>query len=199
MQGPLRGAFSPPNKAEAAGALLALFRPTPLHIGVDDALAVANLNRIIQGTRTEAAKPWVLIPHGGIWKTVEAAKKQRGPGTPRVTKVEGHATAQHVADEIITEEQRKGNNITDNLATKACDSPPPHIREFADPTSHRTQHCAELAQVIRLTILMVIEAIQERRRTMAIISPVQQGFVFKGAKRRPLIPKPRRYEGQQNN
>ena len=73
-----------------------MFRTTPLHLGVDNSLAVSNLKEIIDGTRTANSKPWELIPHGDIWKNVEQAIQQRGPGTTRITKVKGHATEQHI-------------------------------------------------------------------------------------------------------
>ena len=57
MKGPLRGAFPSSNRAEAAGILLALTRPMPLNIGVDNALAVRNSNRIINGMQGSTTNP----------------------------------------------------------------------------------------------------------------------------------------------
>ena len=41
LYGPLKGAFPSSNRAEAAGTLLVLFRPTPLHLGVNNSLAAS--------------------------------------------------------------------------------------------------------------------------------------------------------------
>ena len=61
---------------------------------------------------------------GDLWKKVESAVTQRGPGTTRVTKVKGHATEDHIKKSITTRESIEGNNIADHLAIKACDCYP---------------------------------------------------------------------------
>ena len=90
-----------------------------MHLGVDNSLAVATIGRIINGTRTSNSKPWEPTPHGDIWKKVEKAIQERGPETTRISKVKGHATQQHIIDQITTEEHKEGNDISDGLATKA--------------------------------------------------------------------------------
>ena len=137
LYGVLNGAFASSNKAEATGTLPALFRTTPLHVGVDNSLAVPTLSKIINGTRTSNSKPWELIPHGDIWKKLGEAIQQRGTETTRITKVKGHATPQHIIDEITTEDHKEGNDIADGRATKAykCSG---HIREFANLITPRT-------------------------------------------------------------
>ena len=161
----------------------------PLHLGVDNSLAVSNLNKIINGTRTANSKPWELIPHGDIWKKVEQAIQQRRPGTTRITKDKGHAAQQHIIDEITTEEHKEGNDIADGLATKAyqCFG---HVKESANLITHRTQLYTEYVQVIQLTIIRVVDALQERRRTMALINLAQVGTYVKGVKQRPMVLRP---------
>ena len=71
LHSPLQGALTSSNRAEAAALLLALMRPTPLHVGIDNALAVSTANRIIHGLQSKFCKPWELQPNGDIWAKIE--------------------------------------------------------------------------------------------------------------------------------
>ena len=185
LRGPLRGASPFSNRAEATGVPPALLRPAPLHVGVDNPLAVTNLNEIIHGSRAQSAKAFERTHHGDTRKKIETAVRERGPGTTKVTNVKGRATERHVEESTTTAEHREGNNIADNLATKAHDGFHDHFNESANPTTLRTNQYAELVQVFQRTIVGVIEALLERRRTMAMTNPTQQGFFVKGVKKIP--------------
>ena len=74
---PLQGALTSSNRAEAAALLLALMRPVPLNVGVDNALAVSTANRIIHGLQTKYRKPWELQPNGDIWAKIEHILDER--------------------------------------------------------------------------------------------------------------------------
>ena len=71
LHGPLQGAFTSSNRAEAAALLLALVRPIPLSIGVDNAQAVNLANRIIHGLHFRFRKRWELQPNGDICANIE--------------------------------------------------------------------------------------------------------------------------------
>ena len=187
MKGPLRSAFPSSNRAEAAGILLALARHIPLHIGVDNALAVRNSNRIINGLQGTYNKQWKLHANGDIWRKIDKAIQQRGEGTTRVTKLKGHANGQHVHDKLISADYREGNIIADSLASEAYEGFKNHVPELSNLYGHRTNHCTELVQVIQLTMLRVIEALQDKRRAMALIAPSATATYVRGIKKTPML------------
>ena len=100
----LPGAVTSSNCAEAAALLLALMRPVPPNIGIDNALAVSTANRTIHGLQPKHRKPRELQPNGDIWPKIEKILDERGHGTTKVAKLKGHATQQHVEDKVITAE-----------------------------------------------------------------------------------------------
>ena len=90
-----RGAFPLSNRTEAAGVLLSLLRPGPIHIGVGNANAVGQLNTILHGHRNKFSKPWALLQRGDIWQQVGIIVGQRGRDPIRVTKVKGQTCQTH--------------------------------------------------------------------------------------------------------
>ena len=62
----LQGHMASSNRTEAAGVLLALVRPRPLHLAVDNALAVKTLRSILLGQSRPATRPWAMRDNGDI-------------------------------------------------------------------------------------------------------------------------------------
>ena len=153
-----------------------------MQLGVDNSLAVSTQSRTINGTWTPKSKPWELIPRGDIWNKCVESYSANGPDTTKISKANGHAAQQRIIDDTTTEEHKEGNDIADGFATKACESYG-HIRECANIITHRTLLYTEYVQVIQLTIIRVVDAIQERQRTMALINPAQTGTYVKGVKK----------------
>ena len=169
LHSPVQGALTSSTRAEAAALLLALMRPISLNIGVDNAFAVPIANRIIHGLHTKHRKPWELQPNGDIWCTIEQIIDERGEGTTKVTKLNGHATQQHIDDKVITAENKAGNEIADRLANDANEGFPKHVRELANLYVHRTNQYREPVHVIQLTMIRVIEAMQQRKASLALL------------------------------
>ena len=111
-------------------------------------------------------------------------RRPQGSARPKVTQPQ-----QHIIDQITTEEHKEGNDIADGLATRAYEAYK-DVKEYANLITHRTQLYIECVQVIQLTIVRVIDAIQERRRTMTLFNPAQTRTYAKGAKKRPMVLRP---------
>ena len=184
LHSPLQGALTSSNRAEAAALLLALMGPVPLNVGVDNALAVSTANRIIHGLQTKYRKPWELQPNGDIWANFKNTLDEAGQGATKVTKLKGHATQQHIDDKVISAEDKAGNDIADQLADEAHEGFPKHQRELANLYVHRTNHYRELEHVIQLTMTRVIEAMQQRKASLALFNHLMLLLTSKETKRR---------------
>ena len=155
-------------------------------MGVDDPNAVGQLSKILHGHRNKVSKPWELVPHGDIWQKVENIVEQRGRDSSKVNKVKGHATEQHIKDKIANPIVKEGNDIANHLATKAYDLFHDHVNQFANLHAHRTEHYAELVQIVQFTILRVREALQDRRTAMAMVAPAQFAMDVQGVREKHL-------------
>ena len=171
-------------------------RPVPLHHGADNALAVANLQRIKHGVSQR--RPWEIKPNGDILKKRARTIQQRGEGAIKHTKIKGHETDDHVAKHTTTTLDKHGNDTADDFADRAYTGFPEHLREFANPFVHKTESYAELVEVIQPTNIRMLEALQRRRKTLAIVAPTYvRGYVI-GFKKRPWALSEERYPCSEN-
>ena len=144
-------------------------------------------DKSIHGLHTRYSKPWELQANGDIWRKFEKIIDERGQGTTKVTKLKGHAEQHHVDDTLITAENKAGNETADRLAGEAHDGFLKHFRQLANLYVHRTNHYRELVQVVQLTIIRVIEAMQLREGSFAMLQPPEFAPHVRGVKRRPMV------------
>ena len=126
----------------------------------------------------------------GKWRHLEkneAIIEERGQGATKVTKLKGHAEQHHVDDKIISAENKAGNETADRLAGEAHEGFLDHVRQLANLYVHRSNQYQELVQVVQLTIIRVIEAMQQRKATFAMLHSPETAPHVRGVKRRPML------------
>ena len=83
--------------AEFWGASLALQAYYPCHLGIDNLNVARTVGRLLD--RGSSSMPLPLVQDGDLVAIVQDMHTARGPGTVRVTKVEGHATEDKVGND----------------------------------------------------------------------------------------------------
>ena len=102
------------QRAEFWGAILALQAYYPCHLGIDNLNVARIIGRLLDRGSLATPLPWV--PDGDLVAIVQHMLIARGPGTVRVTKVEGHATEFDVEQGRVRAEDRFGNHEVDAAA-----------------------------------------------------------------------------------
>ena len=161
---------------------LALVRPTPLHLGVDNFPAVSNLQGIFHGA--SCSRPWGgAEANGDLWKKIGPTVKQTGEGTTNVSKAKGRATTGHVAGQHVKQCGKEGNDIADQFSRHAHGRFPQNITELLGVYTARSHEHIGLAAVVQLTIIRVAEATQTRRKATDIVARSNAAVYVKGAGR----------------
>ena len=108
------GTLQSVQRAEFWGANLALQAYYPCHLGIDNLNVARIIGRLLD--RGSLATPLPLIPDGDLVAIVQHMLIDRGFGTVRVTKGEGHATEFDVEQERVGAEDGFGNHEADAAA-----------------------------------------------------------------------------------
>ena len=80
----------------------------------DNFIKLANL--IIDNPDFVPPKPWGLTPNGDSWQVFQKHVKIRAGGFAQIQKIKAHTTLEDLANSIITEPDRVGNDAADALA-----------------------------------------------------------------------------------
>lgn len=119
-----------------------MMAPRPLNIGIDNATVVLRGNEIIRHLRrrreekrydekgrkmlwgrvsilhrkTPYKQQWSQMRDGDLWELFANIVEERGPHSVTITKVKGHATKEMVEDGKVEEEEKRGNDVSDEAA-----------------------------------------------------------------------------------
>jgi hypothetical protein len=77
---------------------------------------VSSLHR-----KSVSKRPWTLVTNGDLWRSLEEAMIAKGPGAFKVSKVKGHATDEMVSAGKVKEEDKTGNDVSDEAADKGAE------------------------------------------------------------------------------
>ena len=85
-----------------------------VHLGADNLNVVRHVGRLLYG-RT-GSSPVELVNDGDLLLLIERMLQQRGLDTVRITKVTGHADESMVLDSQVRDQDRLGNDASDEAA-----------------------------------------------------------------------------------
>ena len=109
-------------RAEALGLLGIVVHEGPIHAGIDNVAVVKRANKLLRSKGTRLPQPrrhWGLQADGDVWHAIHHAIDCKSKRSVRVSKVKGHATADHVAAGIVKLEDKAGNDVADDGVGKA--------------------------------------------------------------------------------
>ena len=106
------------TRAELGAAIVAITANEPTHIGSDSKVFVDKANDILSciSNKKEWAKPWNLESDGDLWEQFYKAVLAKGHQAIKITKVKGHATAEHIKQGISNATDKDGNDKADLAA-----------------------------------------------------------------------------------
>ena len=101
------GLFSPVQRAELWGVILALQSFCVVHMGVDNLGVVRHVGRLLDGSH--GSPPLELVHDGDLFSLLQRMLHLRSLDTVRITKVKGHADEGMVLDVRVREDDKLGN------------------------------------------------------------------------------------------
>ena len=110
VPGPLQSV----QRAEMWGVILALQTSNAVHLGVDNLGVDRHVGRLLDGCRGPI--PFELVNDGDLLLLIERMLHRRGLDTVRISKVRGHADEVMVLHDRVREDDRIGNNASDEAA-----------------------------------------------------------------------------------
>ena len=95
--------------------------------------------KIVNQLRNGVDKPrrWKLVSDGDLWEHFYLAIKAKGPNAFWATWVKGHATEEHIQQEITTKKHKEGNHKADEIADLGASVYGKDLHDLATVYHHR--------------------------------------------------------------
>ena len=106
------------TRTELAAAIIAMSAHGPIHLASDSNAFVKRALKMLSNLRKGIDKPrkWKLVSDGDLWEHFYLALKAKGPNAFNVTWVKGHATEEHIKNNVTTQTHKEGNDKADEIA-----------------------------------------------------------------------------------
>ena len=104
-----------------------------------------------------------VTPNGDLWSTFQRQLQIRGGGVAAITKIKAHTELEDIAKGIISERDRDGNAIADDLARRGVGSHIPGLADFSYAFGCRVKLYISLLNHIHAMIARVFKAAQQHR------------------------------------
>ena len=107
------------TRAELGAGIAAMFADEPTHQGTDSQSYLIKASQILQGKMPK--QPWDILTDGDLWKWFAKVAEAKGVKAVKLTKVKGHATDKMIREGKVTQEQKDGNDGSDEAADMGVD------------------------------------------------------------------------------
>ena len=164
------------TRAEIYGLYAGLHFEGPVHVGLDNAVAVGLANKMlkaaeeIEGGELAAwyelklrSKPLgrrnlLLMKNGDLWSKVCAAILAKGSSSIKVTKVKGHATQEDIDQGKSNIHDKNGNDEADTVANLAVANHAPGMVSLTNWYAARHADYTKLVGRVQLFIIGMVRA-----------------------------------------
>ena len=169
MWRPVPGIDCSSSKSELLALIIALYRPGPIHVALDNKHVVDTSNILLQflaGSIAFLPLSFDSMSDGDLWAVFSHNAAARGIGSIKVFWVKRHATEHHIAKGVTTEALQKLNGASDANATLGLTQHESMLHDIATFFVSRQRQYIKFMQRIVGSNVQVFRAIQSARKDL---------------------------------